>query len=170
MHFIVGSHWTMSLICFRSLVWSGVLFLDLDVLYFLIFSSIFPIILRMKSSGILQGRPVSILIYFVIVLPSLRCLVALLVGTVFSSRWIVDAVFVLFVLVVVGDGTFFVLVGIANVWTLVWRLIVVNLDDSSLVWCWLLAYYFNLAVDAAWSSALLFFVFVNQALNVIILG
>ena len=172
-HFIVCSHWTMSLICFRSLIWIWALFLDLHVLNFLgIWITIFPIILSVKISWILQRRPITIVIYFVIVLSSLRSLVALLIliGAL-SSRWIIDAVFVLFVLFIVGDGgAFFVLVGIANVGALVWRLIVVNLDDTSLVWCCsLLTKYFNLAVDATRSTALLFFIFINQTLDVIIL-
>jgi hypothetical protein len=49
----------------------------------------------------------------------LVALLLVLVGAL-SSRGVVDAVFVLFVLFIVGDGgAFFVLVGIANVGALV---------------------------------------------------
>ena len=167
-HFVVGCHRTVSLICFRSLIWIGGLLMDLHILHFLAWITILPVVLGVKISGILQSWPISIFIHFVIVLSSLGRLVALLIVTL-SSWWVVDTIFVLFVSFIISDRTFFVFAGVSNILILVWRLVVIHLDNASFVRNLILD--FHLAVDGAWCTTfILFFIFANQVLDVIILG
>jgi len=170
-HFIVSSHGTMSLLihCSIRILILRTLFLY-DHLILHLWINVLSMILSVKVRRLLQSRAISIFIYFVIVLSSLRGLIALLVWALSSGR-IVDAVFVLFILVFVSYSTLFYLVGrLSHVLILVWRLIRINLNHSSLVRRRLLTQYLNLTVNSAWLIDLLFFIFKYQTLNIIILG
>ena len=138
-------------------------------LWIIVFSVVFSVEIR----RILNWRTISIFIILVsTVLSSLRSLVALLVSRL-SSGGMINAVFVLLVNLIIVISFLVMSTRFSNIASL---LIIIDLNNTSFISHRMLTQNLNLtAVDAtlviidANILTLLFFIFVNQTLNVIVL-
>ena len=154
--FIISSHWTMSLL----------INLPIRILNWVLFQHhlwiiVLPMIFRMEITGILYRRTIPRVFHLiVVVLPSLACLVTLLIWLI-SSWWIIYTVFILSILFIIRNV--FVLTTLSNIAAFDWWFVVVYLYHSSLIvdsWR-LLSKDFHLAICGALLVNLLFFILVN---------